>query len=62
MTGDVDALLQWKAEAMVVLAEWDRVYVALGEPGELGTSKAIAALIEVRRLISRIGVEREETL
>lgn len=52
MTTELDTLRRWKAEAMVVLAEWDRVYVALGNPGELGGSKAIAALIEVRRLIS----------
>lgn len=43
-------LLRWKAEAMEVLAEWERVYAALGNPGRLGESKAAAALAEVEDL------------
>lgn len=33
-------LLRWKAEAIVLLNEWDEVWEALGEPGPLGASKA----------------------
>ena len=41
---DVDRLVQWKKEAMQVLAEWERVWVAAGSPGTLGQSKAVAVL------------------
>jgi len=37
---EIDRLRAWKAEALVVLAEWDEVWVAAGKPGPLGTSKA----------------------
>lgn len=47
LTAERDALARWKAEAMIVLAEWDEVYVTLGEPGALGESKARASLTAV---------------
>lgn len=37
---EIDRLRAWKAEAMVVLAEWDEVWEAAGRPGPLGASKA----------------------
>ena len=40
----VRELERWKAEGMVVLAEWDRVWEALGRPGRLGESKALSVL------------------
>ncbi len=43
-------LERWKEEATAVLADWDRVYEALGHPGALGESKAKAARQEVVRL------------
>jgi len=45
-----ERLRDWKASAMSVLGEWDRVFMALGEPGPLGGSKAANALAEVERL------------
>jgi ferric-dicitrate binding protein FerR (iron transport regulator) len=35
---------RWKAEATEVMREWERVWEALGSPGRLGESKAVAAL------------------
>jgi len=45
-----DELQRWKDEAMLVLYEWDRVWVAAGKPGQLGDSKAasVRALLENR--------------
>ena len=40
----------WKAEAIAVLNDWERVWVALGRPGPLGASKAAACEAEVARL------------
>ena len=40
----------WKDSAMAVLADWDRVFDALGQPGPLGRSKAANALAELDRL------------
>ena len=37
-------------QALIELAEWDRVHEALGSPGELGESKVLASLAEVERL------------
>ena len=37
-------LRAWKAEAILVLAEWEQVWEALGCPGRLGESKAMAVL------------------
>lgn len=55
LTAERDALARWKAEAMPVLAEWDEVYVALGEPGALGESKARASRAEAARLREALG-------
>jgi len=44
MTAEIDRLRQWKAEAMIVLAEWDEVWEAAGKPGPLGGSKAANVL------------------
>lgn len=35
-------LRQWKAEAIMVLDQWELVWEAAGCPGELGESKAVA--------------------
>ena len=45
-----DKLQRWKDEAMLVLYNWDRVWVAAGKPGQLGDSKAasVRALLENR--------------
>lgn len=40
----IAALQAWKAEAIEVIRAWEDVWYALGQPGELGESKAIAAL------------------
>ncbi len=49
---ELDQLRRWKAEAMEVLAEWDKLHEALGSPGCLGSSKAASSLEAVGRLIS----------
>lgn len=50
----VERLTAWKDEALTVLADWEKVYDALGRPGLLGESKARAALVEVEALRARI--------
>lgn len=47
---EVMRLRWWKAEAIAVLNDWERVWVALGRPGPLGASKAAACEAEVARL------------
>jgi hypothetical protein len=42
-------LRAWKAEALVVLAEWDLVYAALGSPGPPGRTRAANSLAEIER-------------
>ena len=39
---ELEDLRRWKAEAMIVLAEWETVWLAAGCPGPLGSSKARA--------------------
>lgn len=39
-----DKLQQWKMRAMVVLDEWETVWMAAGSPGIVGQSKASAVL------------------
>jgi hypothetical protein len=46
----IEYLERWQAEATAVLAEWDRVHEALGSPGQLGRSMAVASRREVLRL------------
>lgn len=45
---ELDRLNRWKAEALVVLSEWEDVWVAAGRPGELGRSKAAGVFDLVR--------------
>ena len=47
---ELEDLRGWKQSAMTVLAQWDQVYEALGWPGQVGESKAMAALAQVRLL------------
>lgn len=49
LTAENVKLLRWKAEAMTVITEWDRVHEALGKPGRLGESMAAASLAEIER-------------
>lgn len=35
-------LVRWREEALVVLAEWETVWIAAGKPGRPGSSKAEA--------------------
>ncbi len=37
---EIDRLRAWKAEALIVLNEWDEVWKLLGKPGSLGQTKA----------------------
>ena len=46
LANEIIDLRRWKAEATVVLSEWDQVWEAAGRPGQLGESKAAA----VRRM------------
>jgi hypothetical protein len=39
MTVEIDQLRRWKAEATIVLDEWDAVWRAAGRPGALGQTK-----------------------
>lgn len=49
---EIERLASWKQEAIAGIAEWEKVYDALGQPGRLGESKAIASAHEVHRLRS----------
>lgn len=49
LPSEVDRLRKWKREALRVLAEWEKVFEALGSPGELGDSKPAAVLAEIAR-------------
>lgn len=49
---EFDRLTVWKAEALEVLGEWEKVYEALGSPGPIGASKAKAALAAVEALMA----------
>jgi hypothetical protein len=40
LRAEIDHLRQWKAEAIQVLNDWEDVWVAAGQPGPLGGSKA----------------------
>lgn len=50
MSYELDRLRKWKKEAQLVMADWEKVWEALGSPGELGQSKAEAALEEIKKL------------
>jgi hypothetical protein len=49
MGRELDHLRSWKAEATVVLTEWEAVWEHLGRPGELGESKSRAVRAELDR-------------
>lgn len=46
----LEAAQDWKAQAMRVLAEWDATYEAMGSPGRIGQSRAVALREEIERL------------
>ena len=50
---ELERLRAWKADAMHVLAQWERVWEAAGCPGPLGGSKAEA--------VARLFTEGEAT-
>ena len=50
LAAHVAELERWKQEAIVVLGEWDEVHIALGKPGRLGESKALASAARVAEL------------
>lgn len=54
MCDEIDRLRDWKESAMRVLSDWDAVWEAAGQPGALGSSKARAVELEVRRLRQEI--------
>lgn len=47
-SAEILRLAAWKAEAMTVLGQWDRVWEAAGKPGLLGDSTAEATLSRVK--------------
>lgn len=47
---DIANLQRWKEEATIVIKQWEQVWDALGQPGNLGGIKAAAALAEVQRM------------
>lgn len=49
---ELDRLRRWKADALVVLKEWDEVHQALGSPGLPGDHKSAASLDEIKRRLS----------
>ena len=50
LRAEVGRLERWKAEALNVLDEWEKVHVALGSPGVLGQMRSQSSLAEVERL------------
>ncbi len=53
-TKEIEFLRRWKEEAHVVLAQWESIWEALGQPGQIGSSKAAEAKKEVERLRARV--------
>ena len=51
---ELEHLTRWKQEAIEVIIEWEKVYDALGKPGQLGKSKAAASVAEVTALRSQL--------
>lgn len=45
----IEQLEAWKESATRILGAWDEVWVALGQPGPLGTSKAAASLAAIAK-------------
>lgn len=48
---ELEQLRRWKAEAIITLATWEQVWLAAGQPGPLGTSKAANTLRFLNDLI-----------
>ena len=46
---------RFKAEALIVLDEWERLWEALGRPGRIGQSKAEASREMVVGMLDRMG-------
>jgi hypothetical protein len=46
----IERLLQWRAEAIHVLNEWEDTWADIGRPGPLGHTKAAGVLAEFRRI------------
>lgn len=51
---EIQALRDWKHFATNTLNGWDDVWATLGKPGDLGSSKCVESVIEVKRLQARI--------
>ena len=49
---EIDRLRRWKAEATIVLNDWEKVYVAFGSPGLPGDHKSVALLAEIERRLA----------
>ena len=47
---EIERLQRWKVEACSVLADWDAIYVSLGDRGELGQRKSAVVAAEIERL------------
>ena len=47
---ELEKYRSWKAEAIDVLLEWEKTWVAAGCPGRLGASKALSVRQEIERL------------
>ena len=47
---EIGRLQRWKVEACSVLADWDALYVGLGDRGELGQRKSAVVAAEIERL------------
>ena len=49
---ELERLDAWKREAMAVIGAWEKVWVALGEPGALGALKSTNSLAAVQQLVA----------
>ncbi|MGO2188224.1 MAG: hypothetical protein ACTH4Y_08260 [Microbacterium gubbeenense] len=47
---EVERLRAWKAEAKIVIADWEKTWIAAGRPGQLGTTYAASVRHEIERL------------
>lgn len=54
MHEEAERLQQWKAKAIDVIAQWESIWEALGQPGQIGSSKAVESKKEVERLCARV--------
>lgn len=49
---ELEQLGAWKREAMAVIGAWEKVWVALGEPGPLGALKSTNSLAAIQQLVA----------